>query len=534
MDERTPLLEIENLHMSARRGDVSNMVLKDIHLTLKSGEILGLVGESGAGKSTLGLAALGYTRAGCSIDAGSIRLKGLELTDMTGPGLRQVWGPIGAYVAQSAAAAFNPAHRLMHQVVEGTMVRAEGSAGSAEEKAQNLFRALRLPMPETFGRKYPHQVSGGQLQRAMTAMALMGEPEMLVFDEPTTALDVTTQVDFLVAVKDTVKRLRTAALYISHDLAVVAQMADRIIVLRHGEVVEEGTTDEIMRSPRKDYTRTLWAVKNIRQPEREAKQGSACLTLKNVNVHYGKIAAVRDVSIAVRRGQTLGIVGESGSGKTTLGRAIMGLITTTSGDIRFDEKLIPASYKKRGPELLRKVQLVHQTPDTALNPRRKVGDIIRHQLERFGQYRSQDIEEKAGEVFDLVELPRALMDRFPSQLSGGQKQRVCLARALAADPECIVLDEVTSALDQLVAENIIKLLLDLQKKRSIAYIFISHDFSSIRAMSHDVAVMKNGSIVESGDAGTIFANPQHPYTQSLLGSIPEMRIGWLEEKLARH
>ncbi|QEW17987.1 ABC-transporter ATP-binding protein [Marinibacterium anthonyi] len=526
----TPLVQITDLTIRARSHGRDMTVVDSVSLTLNRGEILGLVGESGAGKSTLGLATLGYTRDGCRLAGGSIRIAGREVIGAPYHDMRRIWGPVGGYVAQSAAAAFNPAHRLMRQITEGPVLRRQATRGEVETQVRGLFSALRLPDPDRFGSRFPHQVSGGQLQRTMTAMSLAGAPDFIVFDEPTTALDVSTQIDFLAAVKDTVRRLNTAAVYISHDLAVVAQMADRIMVLKSGRLVELGTTQQIMETPKEDYTRSLWAVKNIETPAPKP-DAAPVLKVENLTVTYGTMTAVDAATLAVSPGKTLGIIGESGSGKTTLGRVVVGLQSATQGQVLFHGAPIAGSFRNRPPHLLRQIQMVHQSPDTALNPARRIGDVIRHQLARDRTIAPRDRDARMAEILDLVELPRSIADRYPAQLSGGQKQRVCLARALVGSPDCIVLDEVTSALDQLVAEGIIKLLRDVQRERNIAYLFISHDFNAVKAVAHDVAVMQRGEVVEQGPATQILTAPRAQYTKTLLRSVPEMRVGWLEDRL---
>lgn len=530
--DNAALVEVRNLCIRASGRDGPVTVVDGIDLTLKRGEILGIVGESGAGKSTLGLATLGYTREGCRIVGGSIRIGGREVVGLSPTAMREIWGPVGGYVAQSAAAAFNPAHTLMRQIVEGPVLRGKATQAETEEKARTLFAALRLPNPDVFGARYPHQVSGGQLQRSMAAMALASAPDFIVFDEPTTALDVSTQIDFLAAVKDTVRRFRTAAIYISHDLAVVAQMADRIMVLKNGRLVEQGTTLDMLAAPKEPYTRSLWAVKNI-QPPAFKPDAAPVLSMQTIEVRYGANVAVKDATLAVSPGKTLGIIGESGSGKTTLGRVIVGLQAASKGEVLFRGAPLAVDYRKRPADQLRKIQMVHQSPDTALNPARRIGDVLRHQLARDASIPASAREARLGEVLDLVELSRSVAGRYPSQLSGGQKQRVCLARALVANPDVIVLDEVTSALDQLVAEGTIRLLKDLQAQKGIAYVFISHDFNAVKAIAHDVAVMQHGQVVEVGPTERVLSKPREDYTKTLLRSVPEMRVGWLEDRLGQ-
>lgn len=523
---RDPLLTIKNLTIAAEQRNI----VDNVSVTLSEGEILGIVGESGAGKSTLGLSAMGYVRPGLRFVSGSVQFDGRELVGSRKQLSKEMWGRDMAYVAQSAAASFNPALNLTRQIIETAVRSRKSSEQHARSRAIDLLRELRLPDPERFGDKFPHQASGGQLQRAMTVMGLMCRPKMMVFDEPTTALDVTTQLSFLAIIKETIARANAAALYISHDLAVVAQLTDRILIMKDGRILEEGKTADILSKPKAEYTRTLWAVRDTEAPVRVEKRPPPVIQVSDVSISYGKVEAVRNIGFELPRGRTVGLVGESGSGKTTLGRAIAGLTAPTTGEILFNGSPLVGTFAGRDKDTLRKIQFVYQSPDTALNPRRLAGDIVARQVQhrRNGSY-SEAVAE-AGRIFDLVELSPRLMQSYPSQLSGGQKQRLCLARALAAEPECLILDEVTSALDQLIARQIIDLLLKVQAERHAAYLFISHDFNAVRALSDYIVVMQSGIAVEQGETNAILFNSQHSYTRRLLASIPEMRIGWLESR----
>jgi len=526
------LLEIKGLKIEGLSEDVWNPIIKGIDLTLKRGEVLGLIGESGAGKSTLGLAGMGFARPGCRISAGSIVFDGMDLTRLSDAEKRKLWGKRVAYVAQSAAASFNPAHKLIEQYAEAPVWHGVMGTAAAHKQAIDLYGRLRLPAPETIGFRYPHQVSGGQLQRAMTAMAMACRPDLLVFDEPTTALDVTTQIEVLAAIKDVVKQFHTAAIYITHDLAVVAQMADRIMVLRYGELVEEAPTGRMLADPQQAYTKSLWAVRSLRKDEQAGDE--VLLRVEHVDASYGgSLKVLEDVSVTVPRGRTVAVVGESGSGKSTLARAITGLLPPTKGSVVFDGKPLPPALKDRSKDLLRRMQMIYQMPDTALNPRRRVRDIIgrplQHQLGLTGAAR----DKRVVELLRLIELDERYIDRLPSELSGGQKQRVCIARALAVNPDLIICDEVTSALDQIVAEEILKLLLRLQRELKVSYLYITHDLATVKAIADEIVVMHRGRVVQSGAKSAVLKPPHHPYTDLLLASVPEMRTGWLEEVLAR-
>jgi peptide/nickel transport system ATP-binding protein len=526
------LLEIKGLRIEGQSDEVWRDIVKGIDLTLKRGEVLGLIGESGAGKSTLGLAAMGYARPGCRMSAGSVVFDGIDLRAASEERKRELWGSRIAYVAQSAAAAFNPAHRLMDQTVETAVRHGVMTRDQAEANARDLFKRLRLPKPDTIGDRYPHQVSGGQLQRAMTAMAMSCKPDLIIFDEPTTALDVTTQVEVLAAMRNIVEQFNTAAIYITHDLAVVAQMAHRIMVLRYGKLVEEAPAREMLKAPSQEYTRTLWAVRKLAKPENPSDD--VILAVNAVDASYGPSAKVLDnVTVRVPRGRTVAIVGESGSGKSTLARAITGLLPPSSGEIVFNGKPLPRALKDRDKDTLRRIQMIYQSPDTAMNPRHTVRDIIGRPLEFYGGHSGATRDRKVVEMLEQIEMTEDFIDRLPGELSGGQKQRVCIARALAADPELIICDEVTSALDQIVQEEILKLLLRLQKEKNLTYLFITHDIATVRAISDEIVVMFQGKVVQQGLKSRVLSPPHPPYTELLLSSVPEMDPDWLTKLLAR-
>ncbi len=528
------ILEMRDLHIEGQSDETWREIVHGIDLTLRRGEVLGLIGESGAGKSTIGIASMGYTRPGCRITRGSIVFDGIELTTASEATKRKLRGARIAYVAQSAAAAFNPAHRLIDQYVEIPVQHGIMPASEAEKMARELYRRLQLPDPDRIGERYPHQVSGGQLQRAMVAMAMAGRPDLIVFDEPTTALDVTTQIEVLAAIKDVVTQFRTAAIYITHDLAVVAQIADRIMVLRNGYLVEEGDTREMLSNPKEEYTRQLWSVRtSIKQVKPPAEKERPLLEVRNVSASYGTLRVLEDVSLKIDRGRTVAVVGESGSGKSTLARVITGLLPPLEGEILFDGEPLPPSFKARSREQLRHVQMIYQMPDVALNPRHRVREIIGRPLEFYLGMNAKAREERIRALLEMIELPADYIDRLPPELSGGEKQRVCIARALAAEPELIICDEVTSALDQLVAEEILKLLQRLQDDLGVTYLFITHDLATVKAISDAVVVMLQGRIVEQGERQEVLTPPHHEYTELLLSSVPEMDPDWLDNLLAR-
>ena len=530
MRRKDLLLRIRDLRIEAQSGDAWHEIVHGVDLTLHRGEVLGLIGESGAGKSTIGLAAMGFARDGCRISGGSVQFDGIELTTSSAKAIRTLRGSRIAYVAQSAAASFNPAHRIIDQHCEAPVMYRIRKRAEAQEDAMELYRRLRLPNPQEIGFRYPHQVSGGQLQRAMTAMAMACRPDLIIFDEPTTALDVTTQIEVLAAIRDIVDQFGTAAIYITHDLAVVAQMADRIKVLLNGDEVEEAPTVEMLEDPQEDYTRSLWAVRSYQRPERPrpADATPPVVAVEGVAAAYGPTPVLDDVSFEVYPGMTVAVVGESGSGKSTVARCITGLLPPKAGQIRLDGTALAPDFRKRSKAELRQVQMIYQMADTALNPRLRVSEIIGRPARFYGGLRGEALDDRVDELLGLIELdPAKFRNRFPPELSGGQKQRIGIARALAAGPRFIICDEVTSALDQLVAEGILKLLDRLQRELGLAYLFITHDLATVRAIADEVVVMQKGRVVEQGPKDVMFRPPHHPYTDLLLSSVPEMDPNWL-------
>ena len=520
------LLEMKDIRIDGFSDERWHKIIKGIDLTLHRGEVMGLIGESGAGKSTLGLASMGFTKPGCKITSGSVVFDGKDLVTASEDEKRSLWGTRIAYVAQSAAASFNPAHRLLNQTVEAGLNQNLQSRDLAEADARNLYKQLQLPDPENIGDRYPHQVSGGQLQRMMTAMAMSPRPDLIIFDEPTTALDVTTQVEVLVAMRAIVEKFNTAALYITHDLAVVAQMADIIKVLRYGKEVEEADTRKMLKSPKEEYTKSLWSVRALEKAE--APSDDIILSINNVDAAYnGSLKVLHDVNIKIPRGRTVAVVGESGSGKSTTARVITGLLPPMVGNVEFNGKTLPAELKDRTKDQLQRIQMIYQSADTAMNPRQTIAEIIGRPLEFYHGLSGMQKQDRVLELLKMIELDESFYDRFPSELSGGQKQRVCIARALAADPEIIICDEVTSALDQIVQEGILKLLLNLQKDYNITYLFITHDIAVVNAISDEIVVMYQGAVIEQGLKSEIMSPPHPEYTQLLLNSVPEMDPDWL-------
>ena len=529
MSERTKkgdiLLSIKGLKIQGFSDEKWHDIVKGVDLTLRAGEVLGLIGESGAGKSTLGLAAMGYTQPGCRITEGEIIFDGVDLAKLSDEGKRKFWGDRMTYVAQSAAASFNPAHRLIAQTTASTIRAGIKDRKSAYDDAKQLYRALNLPDPDHIGDRYPHQVSGGQLQRVMTAMAMSPRPDLLVFDEPTTALDVTTQVEVLASMRSIVEEFNTAAIYITHDLAVVAQMADTIKVLRHGYEVEEAPTRQMLSAPEQPYTKSLWSVRALEKPQ-QAVQASV-LSLQGIDASYGVQKVLHNVNIEVPKGSTVAVVGESGSGKSTTARVITGLLPQTLGSVKFNGEDLPPALADRSKDQKRRIQMIYQMADTAMNPRQTVREIIGRPLEFYLGMRGEAKTKRIVELLEMIELDAVFMERLPGELSGGQKQRICIARALADEPDFIICDEVTSALDQIVQEGILKLLLRLQNELGLTYLFITHDISTVNAIADQVVVMNQGEVVEQGLKTDVFQPPYPDYTALLLSSVPEMDPDWL-------
>ena len=530
-----PLVKMRGIRMEGRSDETWTPIIKGVDLTLHKGEVLGLIGESGAGKSTLGLAAMGYTRDGVRISEGTVEFDGIDLLRASAAVKRGLLGKRIAYVAQSAAASFNPAHKIIEQHVEGPTQHGVLSRADSTADGIELYRKLRLPNPEQIGFRYPHQVSGGQLQRAMTAMAMSCRPDLIIFDEPTTALDVTTQIEVLASIREIVEQFGTAAIYITHDLAVVAQMADTIKVLLKGDEVETADTRTMLAAPTQEYTKSLWAVRSFERPAKPAVNTGAVpvISIQNVDAAYGTAKVLHDVSFDIHAGRTVAVVGESGSGKSTTARCITGLLPPTRGVIEFDGVALPADYRKRNKDQLRQAQMIYQMADTALNPRMSIGQIIARPVEFYLGLKGKERRAKVDALLEQIELePTQYYHRLPSELSGGQKQRIGIARALAAEPKFIICDEVTSALDQLVAEGILRLLARLQDELGLSYMFITHDLATVRAISDEVVVMKDGQVVEQGEKRAMFKPPHHPYTDLLLSSVPEMDPDWLNNLLA--
>lgn len=540
------LLEVDNLQISARNDDDElTPIVKGVSFNVEPGEVVALIGESGSGKTTIALSSLGYTKPGLEFVGGEVRLQGEDVISMQNDRLRGLRGQRVAYLAQSAAATFNPALTIGEQVTESTVLHGLMSQEEANRRAEDLYRALELPDPDRLGKRYPHQVSGGQLQRLMAATALCGKPDLLVLDEPTTALDVTTQIEVLKSFKSVIKQEGASAIYVTHDLSVVAQIADHIVVLYAGEIQEYGTADQVVTQPSHEYTRRLmYAVR----PPPAAGQGddtsdehqrkAPALEVKNLLAGYGRtqngvpeITVLRDVNVSIERGHSVGVIGESGCGKSTLARVMAGLLPAAQGEVLLDGAALQPALQQRSRSELQKIQFVFQMADTALNPRQRIDRILGRPVEFYHGLKGEEKRRRVGELLQMVELPQEFAGRYPEELSGGQKQRINLARALAASPEVLLCDEVISALDSIVGANVIELLKRLRQQTGVSFVFISHDLSTVASFADQIVVLYAGRVVEQGPTNAVLSPPYHPYTRLLISSVPELRVGWLEETM---
>ena len=543
-------LEIQGLTVEAVSASGGwNRIVRNVSVCVDRGEVVALIGESGAGKSTVALSALGYARSGCRITGGHVYFRDTDFLSLGPAEQRALRGRRIAYVAQSAAGSLNPAITIGKQVAEGPVVHKIAGFREARRRAVELFRRLDLPQPESLSKRYPHQISGGQQQRVILAMALACSPEVLVLDEPTTALDVTTQIEVLKVVKSVIRDEGSAAIYVSHDLAVVAQIADRIVVMNGGEIVEQGTTHEILTVPREPYTKLLMGA--VRPPPRNVvgsssprTRASPVLAVRDVRASYKKQGrlwkssgadvnyVLHDIEFSIKRSEVVAVVGESGSGKSTLARVVAGLHRPDAGAIEFEGEVLAPMVRQRVVDRLRQIQLVVQSPDTSLNPAQRIERVLGRPLDLYFSLDAGSRGVRVSDLLQLVGLPTEYAARYPLQLSGGEKQRVSLARALAADPAIVLCDEVLSSLDTVVAASVLELLQDLQTRLGVAILFISHDLATVASIADRVMVLYAGRICEVGPTEEVFSPPYHPYTALLISSVPELRQGWLEDVLS--
>ena len=494
-------------------------VVDGVSIAVGPGEILGLVGESGSGKTTLALALLGYARPGCRIVAGSVEVAGVRLTGVDEADARSRRGRVVSYVPQDPASALNPSLRVGDAV--GDVAREHCGRGGV---LQALGR-VHLPADAAFARRYPHELSGGQQQRVTIATALVCEPAAVVMDEPTTGLDVVTQARIL----EEVERLRSergiAVVYVSHDLAVVASIADRVAVMYEGRIVEEGDATQVITRPQHEYTRRLVAsIPQLVERRRDVRRtgGAAILSVEGLHAAHGRVPVVDDVSFELTRGECLAIVGESGSGKTTIARCVAGLHQPSAGAIRLDGEQLAPRARSRTREQRRRLQIVFQNPYDSLNPRRRIRDEIARPARLLRGISAADAEADVARLLERVRLSTRLADRFPGELSGGERQRVAIARALAAGPELLVCDEITSALDVSVQATVLELLQELRAELGLSLLFISHDLAVVGTVADDVLVLESGCVRETGPTSKVLSSPQDDYTRRLLEAAPSL------------
>jgi peptide/nickel transport system ATP-binding protein len=530
MSDQDIILSLEHLGVRLPKGADRPHALSDVSLTIASNEILCVVGESGSGKSMMANAIMRLLPNDVTIDTGRLMFEGRDLCALDVAEMREVRGAGIAMIFQEPMTALNPLRTIGDQIAEMFSIHTELSKAEINTRVQALLEDVRIPDPIAAAKAYPHELSGGQRQRAMIAMALALDPKLLIADEPTTALDVTTQAQILKLIRDLQQRKKTAVLFITHDFGVVAEIADRVVVMQHGVIVEQGTAAAVLNDPQHAYTKQLIAaVPPLKAPPPRPISGENILTISDVSKTYrtggflGRGArvtpAVKDVSLNLPRGATLGIVGESGSGKSTLARCIVRLIDPDAGSILLEGKDWAKLTRENVRRETRHVQMVFQDPFGSLNPRRKAAELVAQGPIVHGTPRAEAIA-YAKELFAIVGLDPSASDRFPHEFSGGQRQRIGLARALALKPDVLVADEPVSALDVSVQAQVLKLLAELRQRLGLSIVFITHDLRVAAQICDLVAVMKDGAVVEQGLAGEVFGNPQHPYTQALLNSIP--------------
>ena len=556
LDDR-PIADIKNLRVEFQTKGGTVVAVKDVSIDVKPGETVCIVGESGSGKSVTSLSLMrlvGY--GGGEITNGVMTFehadgKSEDLALRSSEDMQSVRGNEIGMIFQEPMTSLNPVFTVGTQLTEGLRRHKGMTKNEAKEKAIDLLRQVRIPEPERRLDQYPHELSGGMRQRVVIAMALACEPRLLIADEPTTALDVTIQAEILALMNRLKKETGTAVMFITHDMAVVAQIADRVVVMYRGEKVEEGPVAEIFENPQHPYTQALLSAvprlgemngTDLPEPMRllgQTVEGAAPISGTNeplLEVHnlttrfpvkgglfrrtVANVHAVEDVSFTLNKGQTLSLVGESGCGKSSCGRSILRLVEPTSGEIIIDGQDIRGLNTRDLRNARREMQMVFQDPFASLNPQMTLGDQVAEPLTNFNLAKGAELEERVAKLFDRVELPRSFLKRYPHELSGGQRQRIAIARALAVNPKLIVSDEAVSALDVSVQAQVLNLMMELQAELGISYLFISHDMAVVERVSHHVGVMYLGRIVEIGPRRAVFENPQHPYTKKLMSAVP--------------
>ena len=528
----SPVLQVSDYTVEFWVDGVWYPAARNMNFALEAGRTLAIVGESGSGKSTtaMGLMSLLATNARTT---GSVKVKGIEMVGAASKQLQEFRGREVAYIFQEPMTALNPVYTIGFQIMETLRNHFDMGPKEAQARALELITMVEIPNPETSINKYPHQLSGGQRQRAMIAQALACDPALLVADEPTTALDVTVQAEILDLMRGLRSKLNSAILLITHDMGVVADMADEILVMKDGNTVEHGSADQIFNNPVHPYTQELLgAVPKLGSttqrpfPYKVDAKPAPVIKLENVTIEYPKrgripaFTAVRDFNLEIYPGEIVGLVGESGSGKTTVGRAAIGLIPIKEGSISIVGNDISHATQKELKGIRRHTGIVFQDPASSLNPRLPIGESIGEPIFLAGLAKGAELAHKVEDLLDSVELPRSYRNRYPHELSGGQRQRVGIARALALTPDLLIADEPTSALDVSVQARFLELLQDLQGKLNFACLFISHDLAVVDILSHRIAVMQNGRLVESGERDEILKRPKDPYTQRLIAAVP--------------
>lgn len=523
------VLEIRNLTVKLPGSGDRKFAIEDISFNVGAGEIVCVVGESGSGKSVTAQTVMGLLPRELEPTSGETLLKSEDTLTSTAKRLRDLRGTEMAMIFQEPMTALNPVTRVGEQIAEVLEIHTNLSATERRRRAIDIMEAVQLPDPERMVDSFPHQLSGGQRQRIMIAMALVLDPSLLIADEPTTALDVTTQAQILKLIKEMQVRRGTGVLFITHDFGVVAEIADRVIVMKHGKIVEQGSRDEILLNPKEDYTQMLMAsVPSMTPPTRTPVEGQRALNVERLNKIYGRrrligseriVHAAKDVDLSIQQGETLGIVGESGSGKSTVARCIARLIEPTSGTIELEGLEISRLPQSQLRQHRNRVQIVFQDPYRSLNPRRKIGLSLIEAPMNFGVPKAQALRE-AADLMRLVGLAPDALERYPHQFSGGQRQRICIARALAVKPEILIADEAVSALDVSVQAQVLELLDDIRVKYNLAMLFITHDLRVAAQICDRLLVMQNGVVVEAGPTHSVYTQPKHEYTLQLLAAAP--------------
>ena len=558
LDNNELLASFENLRVEFDTKDGKVVAVEDISFEIKPQQTVCLVGESGSGKSVSSLSMMRLVEFGGGSLAGGKMIfnrgdKGsIDVAVSNQSQMRKIRGNEIGMIFQEPMTALNPVFTVERQLTEGLIVHKGFSKSEAKKRALELMTMAKIPEPERRLKQFPHELSGGMRQRVVIAIALACQPRLLIADEPTTALDVTIQAEILALINRLKEETGTAVMFITHDMAVVAQMADRVVVMYQGKKVEEGTVHEIFNNPQHEYTKSLLAAvpklgemasKKYPEPmrlvgEKKTKAlkpivgtNEPLLKVNNLVTRYpvkggvlrrtvARVHAVEDVSFTIMKGKTLSLVGESGCGKSTVGRSLIRLVEPTSGDVNLDGQNILSLNPKDMREARSNIQMVFQDPFSSLNPQRPLFDQVAEPLRNYGTVKREVLQDKIGDLFDRVKLPRSFMQRYPHQLSGGQRQRIAIARALALNPKLIIADEAVSALDVSVQAQVLNLMMELQVDLGLSFLFISHDMAVVERVSHDVGVMYLGRLVEIGPRPSIFRNPQHPYTQDLLKAVP--------------